>query len=104
LKIAVNVVPSTVHEQDDYARLRETFDRFVGLTNVIASSWGLLSGWQGAAEASLADILLEPQQPGRSGFDLGTIEDQIQAGREATADKLDMILAAVSRLLRPGAP
>ena len=104
LKIAVNVVPSTVHEQDDYSRLRGTFDRFFGLTNVIASSWGLLSGWHGAAEASLADILLEPQQPGRSGFDLGTIEDQIQAGREATVDKLDMILAAVSRLLRPGAP
>ena len=66
LKIAVNVVPSPAHKEDDYARLSGAFDRFFGLTNVIASSWGLLAWWHGAGEGSQADILLEPQRGRRT--------------------------------------
>ncbi len=66
LKIAVNVVPSPAHKEDDYARLSGTFDRFFGLTNVIASSWGLLAWWHGAGEGRQADILVESQRGRRT--------------------------------------
>ena len=104
LKIAVNVVPSPAQKEDDYVRLSGAFDRFFGLTNVIASSWGLLAWWHGASEGSQADILLEPQRGRHAGYDFDTIEAMIEAGRVATTEKLDMIRDAVSSLLRPGAP
>jgi len=104
LKIAVNVVPSPAQKEDDYTRLSQAFDRFFGLTNVIASSWGLLAWWHGAGEGSQADILLEPERGRHAGYDLDTIEAMIEAGRVATTEKLAMIRDAVSSLLRPGAP
>jgi predicted acylesterase/phospholipase RssA len=104
LRIAVNVVPSTRTTRADEWRLEGVFDRFLGLAHVVASSWGLLAGCQGAAEARQADILVEPVQERYTGFDFGTFEAKIEAGRTAAVERLDMIRDAVARLLRPGAP
>jgi NTE family protein len=102
LKIAVNVVPAPATTEDEFPRLSSAFFRYFGLTNVIASSWGLLAWWQGAAEASQAEVLLEPRRGRYSGYDFDAIEAMIEAGREAALDKLDMIRALASNLLTPG--
>jgi NTE family protein len=104
LKIAVNVVDPKTQSEADYARTAKAFDRLFGLTRVITESWNLLTWWHGAVEAGPADILLEPRQARHSGFDLSTLEEMMDAGRDAATEKLEMIQDAVSRLLRPGAP
>jgi len=108
LKLAVNVIPALGKEMPDgdwsHARLQKQFNRLLGLRYVIANSWQLLGWWQGAWEAEGADVLFEPLTDHCSGFDFGSINDLIEAGRAAAREKLDMTRRSVAELLKPGAP
>ena len=108
LKIGVNVVPSpqekTSRLDREQERLTKEFGRLFGLGSVLASSWGLLAWWQGATDASGADIFLEPQKDARSGFDFDAFDHMVAAGRRATEQKLEAIRRSVAALLRPGTP
>jgi NTE family protein len=109
LTIAVNVVPflgerSGAESSERVKRLRQKFARFFGFREVLASSWVLLGWWQGARDAQDADILLEPNTELFSALNFDRFDEIVTEGRRAAEEKLDLILAATSMVLKPGVP
>jgi NTE family protein len=108
LKLAVNVVPALGRRTSDinlnHRQMKKQFDSFLGLRYVIANSWQVLGWWQSASEAQEADILLGPGTDKFSGYDFGSFEKMIEAGRIAAREKLDTILRSVSALFKRGSP
>ena len=104
LRIAVNVVPSPRspgRNEAQAAWLNRRIDRFLGLRDIIASSWELMAWWHGATEAERADILVEPMIGSHSGYDFDAIDELIESGREAALRQLPAIEKAVESLLTP---
>jgi NTE family protein len=108
LKLAVNVVSTlenrTPEIQSDHGRMKKQFDSILGLRYVIAGSWQLLGSSQSAFETQEANILIEPRTERFSGYDFGSFDRMVEAGRTAAREKLDTILRSVESLLKPGAP
>ncbi len=108
LRIAVNVIPSPearrANAEKTAAWLRQRFNRFFGFRQVIGSAWELLGWYHGSHQAQMADILLEPNTELYSGYDFDRFNEMVEAGRNATLDKLELIRTAANLALRPGSP
>jgi len=102
LKIAVSV-EMDVNEEDPVvrARLRQTLNGIVPLRAIVARSWELLGMSQGAGEAALADVVINPRLRSHSGYDFDAFETFVTAGRRAAEPMLAGLQEAVSVLLRP---
>ncbi len=104
LRIAVNVMPSPDTEADERENidaLRQRIDRPFGFREVIGRSWELLGWWHGAMDARTADILIEPRTRRWSGYDFGTLDEMVAAGRRAAEDQIDEIARAANAALTP---
>ena len=108
LRIAVNVTPPRERQplqvQGDDARVDTEFNRLLGFTRVLTTSWEIIAKGHAAAECEGADIVLEPCTKDYAGFDFDAMEAMVAAGRKAAEAKLDILQEAVSRVMRPGNP
>ncbi|MEE9126428.1 MAG: patatin-like phospholipase family protein [Planctomycetota bacterium] len=108
LRIAVNVTPPRERQplqvQGDDARVDTEFNRLLGFTRVLTTSWEIIAKGHAAAECEGADIVLEPCTKDYAGFDFDAMEGMVAAGRKEAEAKLDILQEAVARVLRPGNP
>ncbi len=70
---------------------------------MIGESWEMLGWSQGALDAQSADVIIEAATEG-SGYDFGSIDRMIAAGKAATLAKLPEIRRSADSLMRPGVP
>lgn len=107
LKVAINVIPSAAQRGADLEGRRRSLadrsQRFLGLRHLIGESWEMLGWWHGAVDAQCADVLIEPATEG-PGYDFGSIDRMIAAGRAAALAKLPEIRRLADRMMRPGVP